>query len=104
MKQGLLLAVLALNASPAFAGSVYECDNIKGIEEYTLTIDFNSNQASFFDNDATVDVGFESMRRLDSFPVQYLYRFKGEDTNSDEGSTLTVVFNKTLLKAYLILF
>lgn len=96
MRKVFAMALLSLISAAVFAApnsSVYECESLRGVEEYRVGIDLNSGEASFFDNDSISYMKLTQTRNLEIFPPQTLMTFEGKAAGYS--GALLLYFNLT---------
>lgn len=76
----------------------YNCSNVGGTAEWTISVDLKKKLAGFFNNDTTVVIPLKYVRSLETRPPQMVYTFEGNDTES-RGEKMQIRFNETKLKA-----
>ena len=100
MQKCITLMFWALVSNYCLADTGYfVCENVEGIDEWTIHVDLRVNRAGFFDNDTTSIVPLTKEQSLDTIPPQRVYFFEGLDLNGRSKDLLRIQFNRTTLTA-----
>jgi hypothetical protein len=95
-----LFTTFSANAATA---TYFTCSNVGEIDEWTISIDLEKNEAGFFDNNSWTILPIKSKRVLESMPPQEEYFFEGQDTGNGGNTLMRIYFNKTKKKASLLM-
>ncbi|MGE0173220.1 MAG: hypothetical protein AB7T49_10555 [Oligoflexales bacterium] len=94
--------LLSQGAAAKESAQNFICENVGGVEEWTIYVDLDKETAAFFDNDTMVEVPLTEVTLIDSPTRQETFTFEGADTGVGPGHLLQIRFNKTSLQGSVV--